>query len=170
LVVSLFPLLGPSLIEILVTSHGASLSSEEQDEKWIREWTKERKSRDRILQRGLYLLKELEELDTRKDTLGDEKALCKRKDALLDDLGKLARNIWENKQTYARIVREIHLLGPWAAAYFFMEALYPEELSQEAKFDCLLRGGCYTRLCGCCRKFRGRKYKKGIDVLGCGTV
>lgn len=141
-----------------------SSKTKEEDEKWIRDWLEACNNRDRILQRELYLLDELEQLDKKEDTLfDDEKALCKRKDALQNDLDKMGRNLWEYKQTCAKLVREIKHRGPWATAHFCTDAFIPHALLREAYYDCLLKGGCCARGCGCCWRYRGSNYEKASD-------
>jgi hypothetical protein len=141
-----------------------SSETKEDDEIWIRDWLEAYNNRDRILQRELYLLEELEQLDNKKEgTEGNKKASCIRNDALKNDLDKMARNLWEYKQNYAKLVREVRHLGPWATAHFFADSFIPNALTTEAFYNCRLKGGCCSRQCRCCWRYRGREDKKSLD-------
>lgn len=142
-----------------------------EDEAWIRNWREERTKRDQLLQREIYLKEELEKLGANigKEHTSSEyassntEASSGREKVLKKDLDAISRKLWEHKQNCAKLVRELRDEGPMVAAYFFRERVDPGELSWESREQCLLKGGCCERDCGCCKEYRDTKSEDATD-------
>jgi hypothetical protein len=74
------------------------VSSKRKDQKWIDNWEKQRQTRDRFLQREIYLLEELEWLgDGHEDEMGSDET-SHEKEELQETLEQTSMELWLHKQ------------------------------------------------------------------------
>jgi hypothetical protein len=131
---------------------------------WIQKCEAEEENRDRLVQRQIYLLEEMDRLRKQQDKNDDDDT--DRLKTLQQEHDHTVQELWLHKEAYARLMVAVRDLktGPGADEcwdeWFLRPARKPK---RRLKMICRTRGGCCERECKCC--FNPRRTTAGKEIL-----
>jgi hypothetical protein len=147
-----------AMVLCIVSKLFCSKKTEERDYRWMQKWARQCKKRNRLLQREVYLLEEMDKLRLHPifdSSEPEQKASSESlSSSLQESLNQTAQELWLYKQACDWLVDDLRYRGPWALGRAIKLSQSPDGPWYMERIRCKIRGGCCERECGCCEKPR----------------